>query len=223
MFPQLDITVAPHPESRSNVATDARQGNDDEIVMLGAIGPHKGSQKLLEIARRAQLTHPHLHFRVIGFTDIDKELKAVGNVTVTGKYEREDLPRLLEETRGRLALFLPAWPETYSYTLSELVEHGFIPLAPDIGAPADRIRRTGFGIVFPFPADAEAVLNLIDEIAAGRVAPVSAGAQPISFFPNGADLEHLSRIILGDRAATSAPNPARQPKRRKARAALTGY
>ena len=223
MFPQLDITVAPHPESRSNVATNARQGNDDEIVMLGAIGPHKGSQKLLEIARRAQLTHPHLHFRVIGFTDIDKELKAVGNVTVTGKYEREDLPRLLEETRGRLSLFLPAWPETYSYTLSELVEHGFIPLAPDIGAPADRIRRTGFGIVFPFPADAEAVLNLIDEIAAGRVAPISAGAQPISFFPNGADLEHLSRIILGDRAATSVPNPARQPKRRKARAALTGY
>ena len=183
--------------------------------MLGAIGPHKGPNKLLEIAQRARLTHPHLSFRVIGYTNIDKALKAIGNVTITGKYTPEELPRLLAETRGRLALFLPAWPETYSYTLSELVQHGFIPLAPDLGAPADRIRAAKFGVLFPFPADAEGVLNLIDEIAAGRLNPVAEGARPGAFFPDAPDLAHLAGIMLG-----TADKPGKKPKPRSTKAAL---
>ena len=219
MFPRLNITVAPHPETTQDVAAAPRQGSDDEIVMLGAIGPHKGSQKLLEIAQRARLTHPHLHFRVIGYTNIDQALKAVGNVTITGKYKPEELPALLAETKGRLALFLPAWPETYSYTLSELVKHGFIPLAPDIGAPADRIRQTGFGVVFPFPADAEAVLKLISEIATGQVQTVAEDAQPISFFPGEADLALLTKTVLGRApAGPETEKPAKKPKARKAEA-----
>ncbi|MDE1895819.1 MAG: glycosyltransferase [Rhodospirillales bacterium] len=217
MVPGLNLKVAPHPESAQGAAGAARQGSDDEIVMLGAIGPHKGSNKLLEIAQRARLTHPHLHFRVIGYTNMDRALKAVGNVTITGKYTPEELPALLAETKGRLALFLPAWPETYSYTLSELVKHGFIPLAPDIGAPADRIRRTGFGVVFPFPADAEGVLKLIDEIAAGRVQAVAEGALPAAFFPQKADLADLTRIMLGgEPPAPEAEKPVKKPKARKA-------
>ncbi|MGE4480373.1 glycosyltransferase [Acidocella sp.] len=204
IFPHVEIETAPHPEPAQAVAAAARTGTDDEIVLLGAIGPHKGSQTLLDIARRARLTHPHLHFRVIGYTNIDRALKAVGNVTITGKYKPEDLPQLLRETKGRLSLFLPAWPETYSYTLSELVKHGFIPLAPDIGAPADRIRKTGFGIVFPFPADAETVLTLIDDIATGERSPLAKGAQPMGFFSRQEDLDRLTRLILEE----AGPKPA---------------
>ncbi|OYV32067.1 MAG: hypothetical protein B7Z81_13360, partial [Acidocella sp. 20-61-6] len=138
-LPTIRAEALPHPEDAQNVPPAPREGSDDEIILLGAIGPHKGSQKLLEIAQRARLTHPNLHFRVIGYTDIDKQLKAIGNVTVTGKFKPEDLPRLLTQASGRLALFLSMWPETYSYTLSEVVKHGFVPLLPDIGAPADRV------------------------------------------------------------------------------------
>ncbi|WP_234730840.1 glycosyltransferase [Acidocella facilis] len=211
VFAQIKFNVLPHPESRDGAAAAARAGNDTEIVMLGAIGPHKGSDKLLEIARRARLTHPHLSFRVIGYTNIDQALRAVGNVTITGKYTPEELPELLAQTKGRLALFLPAWPETYSYTLSELVKHGFIALAPDIGAPADRIRKAGFGVVFPFPADAAAVLALIDEIAAGTVSPVREGALPEAFFSKPEDLERLNRIVLNQprESVKAAPKPAK--------------
>ncbi|HTQ71934.1 MAG TPA: glycosyltransferase [Acidocella sp.] len=226
IFPQIRFETVPHPEPAKDAPAAARAGSDDEIVLLGAIGPHKGSQKLLEIAQRARLTHPHLRLRVIGYTNIDRALKAVGNVTITGKYTPEDLPNLLAETKGRLALFLPAWPETYSYTLSELVKHGFIPLAPDIGAPADRIRKTGFGVLFPFPAEAEAVLKLIDEIAAGTVAPVAKGAQPAGFFSRPEDLERLADMILprlvpqavaqAPEPGPAEPKPAKKPARRKA-------
>ncbi len=210
MFPALKVAVVPHPEPAKEIAQAARAGNDQEIVLLGAIGPHKGSQKLLEIAQRARLTHPHLSFRVIGYTNIDRALKAIGNVTITGKYKLEELPKLLAETKGRLSLFLPAWPETYSYTLSELVKHGFIPLAPDIGAPADRIRDAGFGVVFPFPADAAEVLALIDSIAAGRIEPVAEGATPAAFFSTPEDLDRLERIILKDEEAPAAKKPVKR-------------
>ena len=162
--------------------------------MLGAIGPHKGSHTLLEIARRARLTHPHLSFRIIGYTNIDKALRAIGNVTITGKYTPEALPELLAETTGRLALFLPGWPETYSYTLSELVKHGFIPMVPDIGAPADRVREAKFGVVFPFPASPEAVLGTIDDIASGKVKPVAKGAVPGRFFSSQQELARLQEV-----------------------------
>jgi GT2 family glycosyltransferase len=197
LFPQLHWEVLPHPEPEAGVAAKARTGSDDEILLLGAIGPHKGSQTLLEIARRARLTHPHLHFRVVGYTNLDKALKAIGNVTITGKYAPEALPELLAEAKGRLALFLPGWPETYSYTLSELVRHGFIPLVPDIGAPADRVRAAKFGVVFPFPASPEAVLQVIDDIASGKLKPVAKGAAPARFFSSQAALARL-REVAGD-------------------------
>jgi GT2 family glycosyltransferase/glycosyltransferase involved in cell wall biosynthesis len=203
-FPGLEVEAVPHPESRDGVPAEARAGTDDEIILLGAIGPHKGSAKLLELATRARLTHPHVSFRVIGFTNIDRELLAVGNVTITGAYRPEDLSRHLAQARGRLALFLPSWPETYSYTLSEAVKHGLIPLVPDIGAPAERVRDAQFGVVFAFPAEPEILLRLIDDIAAGRLAPFAPGATPARFFPKP-DAIKRSADILGFPAASLAP------------------
>ena len=194
-LPGLDIEVIPHPEDETGVPAGPRPGSDDEIILLGAIGPHKGSRKLLEIAQRARLTHPHLHFRVIGYTDIDKQLKAVGNVTITGKFAPADLPDLLTQARGRLALFLSMWPETYSYTLSEAVKHGFIPLLPDIGAPADRVRQAQYGVTFPFPAEAQAVLEMVDSIAAGRTAAYAEGASPRRFFATEEALNRTSEVM----------------------------
>ncbi len=194
-FPGLEVEVIAHPETQDGMHQRPRAGTDDEIILLGAIGPHKGSGKLLEIAQRARLMHPHLHFRVIGYTNIDKELKAIGNVTITGPFTPEQLETLLLQSRGRLALFLSSWPETYSYTLSESVRYGFIPLVPDIGAPAERVRAAQFGVTFPFPVDAASVLRLIEDIAAGRVAPYAKRAEPQRFFSPPEALQRLTAVV----------------------------
>jgi GT2 family glycosyltransferase/glycosyltransferase involved in cell wall biosynthesis len=211
-FPGLNIQVIPHPEIFAGQATGPRAGTDDEIILLGAIGPHKGSGKLLEIAQRARLTHPNLHFRVIGFTDMDKRLTAIGNVTVTGKYKPEELAGLISQTRGRLAIFLQSWPETYSYTLSEVVQHGFIPLVPDIGAPADRVRAAGFGVVFPFPIVPEQVLGIVDDIRTGRIPAHKPDADPANFFPSALDLQQTRRIL-----AVIPPAPRSAPPEKTAK------
>jgi GT2 family glycosyltransferase/glycosyltransferase involved in cell wall biosynthesis len=213
-FPNLTVEVIAHPESAAPYLTNGaaktrwagesitRHSDDDnEIVLLGAIGPHKGSSKLLEIAQRAKLTHPLLRFHLIGYTNIDEQLIDVGNVTITGHYLRDRLPSLIAEARGRLALFLSGWPETYSYTLSEALSYGFIPLVPDIGAPAERVRAMKFGVVFPFPIDAAEVLHVIDDIIAKRVRAYADGANPEDFHP-GIKAVELTRRILNLTAAS---------------------
>jgi GT2 family glycosyltransferase len=166
VFPDLGVHVVPHPQTLWKFPDKARDGSPNDIVLLGAIGPHKGSHALLDLASRARLTHPQLHFHVIGYTNIDDELLALGNVSITGEYEQASLMRLVEKTGGRFALFLHRWPETFSYTLTEAVACGLIPIVPDIGAPADRVRDAGYGAVYPFPSDAGQVLQVLHAMGA---------------------------------------------------------
>ena len=158
-FPRLKVTALPHPEP-VGTAVPLRGPGALEVVLFGALGPHKGSGRLLALARRATLVMPQLRFKVIGYTDIDDQLAELGNVTLTGRYDAERLPQLASEAQGRAALFLHRWPETYSYTLSEALRFGFLPMVPDIGAPAERIRANGIGVVFPFDIDMDALLRL---------------------------------------------------------------
>ena len=65
---------------------------------------------------------------------------------VTGAYEPAALPGLVAGTGAAIALFLHVWPETFSYTLSEAIDAGLLPVVPDIGAPAERVRATGPGV-----------------------------------------------------------------------------
>ncbi|CAF9942841.1 hypothetical protein IMSHALPRED_005075, partial [Imshaugia aleurites] len=168
VYPGLAIRAIPHPELRDDIDQPGDRSNMSNIILLGGIGPHKGSEKLLEIARLARLTHPHLTFSVIGHTDIDDALEAVGNVRISGQYKKSELRTLLDQERGRIALFLHIWPETYSYTLSEALNAGLLPLVPDIGAPAERIRLHSQGLVFDFPIQAANVLRIIDSAVESR-------------------------------------------------------
>ncbi len=162
-IPDVPVTPLAHPQFGTTFPKKIRSGSATNIVLLGALGPHKGSAKLLEIARLAQIIRPDLRFHVIGFTNIDDDLRRIGNVSITGAYRPADLPRLLDNASAKLALFLNGWPETFSYTLTEAVASGLIPLVPDIGAPAERVRTSGFGHIFPFPINAEDVLKAIDK------------------------------------------------------------
>jgi GT2 family glycosyltransferase len=195
-FPAQKIEVLPHPEGRFRLVARPRAHDVSEIVLLGAIGPHKGSRQLQEIARLARLTHPHLHFRVIGHTDIDAALATIGNVTVTGRYAQADLASLLAATKAWLALFLSAWPETYSYTLSEAVRAGFVPLVPDIGAPAERVRAARYGAVFPFPSPPATVLETIDGVLTGQIPALGKNASPALFFPTTATRRGAAILAL---------------------------
>jgi GT2 family glycosyltransferase/glycosyltransferase involved in cell wall biosynthesis len=164
MFSDLDISVTPHPETRSGASRVGKNRNFNNVVLLGAIGPHKGSHTLLNIARVAKLDYPELRFHVVGHTSIDDRFKTLDNVIIHGRYKPNDLTTILDDINAVSALFLHNWPETYSYTLSEAIRHGMIPIVPDLGAPAERVRRLNFGIVVGHPIVPSEVLDKISKL-----------------------------------------------------------
>jgi GT2 family glycosyltransferase/glycosyltransferase involved in cell wall biosynthesis len=155
LFPGLTATVRPHfgvpstlvPQPRPAVGTRLR------VAVPGAVGPQKGARQLVDLARHCSRWEDDLHFVVVGHSDRDKELERYGNVEVTGSYQPGDAAAALLESGCRVALFLSVFPETYSYTLSESLAAGLIPVAYDFGALGERLRALGTGVLVPLNAD----------------------------------------------------------------------
>lgn len=150
-FPGLEITTREHPEPLPEImaAPVVRQpGETLRVAIIGAIGPHKGSLLLLQCAEDALERRLPIEFHIFGFSD-KLELQKLQNVSFSGKYREEELEGLLVSSQCHLAFFPALWPETYSYTLSQGWFAGLYPVAFDIGAIAERIRRSGWGHLLP--------------------------------------------------------------------------
>ena len=94
------------------------------VAVVGAIGIEKGYEYLLACARHVTTQRLAIEFVVVGHTCDDKRLLDTGAVQITGNYEEEEAVELIRAQDAELG-FLPAlWPETWSYTLSQLWQAG---------------------------------------------------------------------------------------------------
>jgi GT2 family glycosyltransferase len=165
--------VVPHPASRDvssvNASTFRACHNDHgtiRIAAIGAISDIKGYYQLLACAEIAVKKRLPLEFVVLGYTMNDLELGALPNVSILGKYDEQELDDLIAFHQPNLALFPFQWPETFSYTLSHCFRLGIWPVVTDIGAPAERIRESGIGTLYPLGTSADELVNiLMDESA----------------------------------------------------------
>lgn len=154
-FPRINPVVREHIEPQLSVPAQMKTGSTTprrrpKIGLLGAIGPHKGSRLLSEVAEIAKRKALELEFVVIGYTDRDRELRAIGNVNVTGAYRHEELASLFAKEAPDIVWLASTVPETFSYTLSEVLANGIWPVAFDFGATAERIRRYGVGSLIDY-------------------------------------------------------------------------
>jgi glycosyltransferase involved in cell wall biosynthesis len=163
-FQLLNLRVEPHPEPLRKIPGILRQGKPDTVAVLGAIGPHKGFDILLKCVRNAAKERLPLKFVVIGFTSDDDALKNYGNVTITGEYKSADLPGLIVSGGARVALFLSPWPETYSFTLSEAWQNQLFPVAFDLGAIAERIKKAQWGRLMPLTTEPKLINRVLLEV-----------------------------------------------------------
>lgn len=161
-----EMPIQPLPRS------PRQPGRPLRIMTLGGIAPHKGSRVLEQCAADAKNRKLPLEFTLIGYSDIDWELKKV--MKVTGRYTQNELPQMLRDG-GYDMVFLPAvWPETFNYTLSEILHFGLYPVCFDIGAIARRVKAMGFGTVLPYRyyRDAAAVNDALLKIEIPAEAPI---------------------------------------------------
>ncbi len=149
-FPGIAITVSPW-EDDAGLPPPAPppHGAPRLIALAGGIGAPKGYDLLVDCARDAAARELPLSFLLAGASEDDTTLIATGRVRITGTYREGEAQALLRRS-GAVLGFLPSiWPETWCFALGELWRAGLHVIGFDIGAPADRIRATGWGDVLP--------------------------------------------------------------------------
>jgi len=150
-FPTVEVIERSHSQGyQFKGPPPVRYAGDGilRVAIIGAIGPHKGSTLLLECARHAESLQLPIRFVVFGITDIEA-LRNHPYVTIKGAYRDNELAGMLVEHRCHLALFPSVWPETWSYTLSEALDARLYPVAFELGAMAERIKKIGWGTCLP--------------------------------------------------------------------------
>lgn len=150
-FPGVSFAVVPHDDHLPEFPPAQRRPHDGKtrVAVIGAIGPHKGSDVLASLAADAQNRNLDLEYVLIGYSNDDGRLQSFG-ATVTGQYrtEKEALKRVSEFKPD--IVFIPSiWPETFCYALSMAIKLKIPPVVFDIGAQAERVSALGWGATLP--------------------------------------------------------------------------
>jgi FkbM family methyltransferase len=158
-YPELDqakFVVRPHrikhlPERRPFIDSKA----EINIGVVGQIAFHKGASLVADLGAYIEQQHLAARITIIGTISPRPHSEVI---TVTGPYQVDELPDLIEKYRVNLFLFPSIWPETFSYVCEELMRLE-VPLAVyDIGAPAERVASYGRGLILR-DADAKETMN----------------------------------------------------------------
>jgi glycosyltransferase involved in cell wall biosynthesis len=173
-FDGISPVVIPHDDDGAvdDPSPVAPVAGTVHVCIAGAIGLHKGFHILLACARDARKRGLDLTFVVAGTTIDDHCLMDTGRVFVTGPYQPDEAVDLIRAQRAALALLPSIWPETWCLALTELWRAGLRVAAFDIGAPAERIRRTGRGFLLPPGLPAPAINDALLNAARGRSFPI---------------------------------------------------
>lgn len=139
------------------------EGRRLRVMVLGMLSVSKGARLLdAVLARLTEFADVYL----VGARELGDVYQHRDGVRVINEYRPEDLRGLVAELAPDVGLLLSIWPETYSYTLSELIMLGVPPVASNLGAFAERIVPGYTGYLFE--PDAEALLACLRGIDARR-------------------------------------------------------
>jgi glycosyltransferase involved in cell wall biosynthesis len=151
-------------------------GRDVHVCLAGAIGEEKGYRVLLACARDAARRALALRFTLVGHSVDDSRLLDTGRVTITGAYREDEAAALVRAQQADIGLLPSVWPETWCYSLSYLLAAGLWPVAFDLGAQAERIRRTGSGSLLPLGLPAARINDFLLDI--GTVTTTNRAGKP---------------------------------------------
>ncbi len=150
-YPGLNYLLAWHPDSEEHMPWPAvespyRGGRPLRVLVLGALSPEKGADTLEAVAIAAQKKAAPLEFHLLGYA-----YRPLAEAVIEhGAYSEEALPRHLQELQPDIVWFTALWPETYSYTLSEMLLSGLPIVAPGIGAFPERLQNRPLTWIAPW-------------------------------------------------------------------------
>ena len=200
LMPQLPaarFSHIPHgldyrPERLAAPAMDERL----RVVVLGSLAPQKGRALLESILPRLTA---FADITLLGCDEDGSRFGERAGVTIIPSYAHDALHTHMTSARPHLGLLLSVWPETFSYTLSELWLMGVPVLATNLGSFADRITPGRDGWLCE--PTAEGVLTALGVIDADRAGLATAWAHLRGF-------EHRSMAAMVADYEALTPLPA---------------
>lgn len=161
-YRQIPYSVVPHKVDYMEPVEAYRKTTD--IVTIGVIGnlmPAKGSDIIYRMADI--IAERGINARIVAIgsvlvSDIDE------NVIMHGRYEREELPKLMREYEVDIVFIASICPETFSYTTEEAMMMGMKVASFDIGAPAERLKKYDKGIIIKEMTAECALKTIMEEV-----------------------------------------------------------
>lgn len=160
VYSDININIIEHGIDIDSKNKNLKLDDHNNIAFVGAIGIHKGSN----ILRKLINTRKSNFFQVHLFGKLDIPMNSHKNFINHGKYNRDELPKLLKENNIKIVCLFSICPETYSYTLTEAVASGVPVIAFDFGAIAERIKKYNLGWTLPINSDVDTIIKKIKEI-----------------------------------------------------------
>ena len=158
-FPSLTkIRVVENPEIVVPPAACSRK--ICRVGILGTISEAKGRSILLNCARMAEQQNLNIQFVLFGTLSPD-ESQLPSNLVVKGKYKEDEVYTLITNEGIDFFWFTAIWPETYSYVLTIPIRLGIPVIAADLGAIGERIKRGGWGEVYPVESDISDIVRAL--------------------------------------------------------------
>ena len=165
----LPLTLVPHQVNY--MLPIHKEHTHSDTVTIGLLGDmihHKGSDLVESCLKEIEEKNLNIRFVLIGQTT-GCSLEKYKNIYQTGRYHVSELPRLVYEHDIDIFLVASVWPETFSYTTSEVMQMG-LPLASfDLGAPAERIKAYEKGLILS-ERTAPVVLDEITDFVVNKLA-----------------------------------------------------
>jgi len=147
-YPEIShkIIVKPHDISgRYTKIYNAKEKTEKIIIgVLGGINEAKGAKIIENLVNFIDTNNLNAEVVVIGQISIPI---TSSSFTVTGRYNKQDLPAIVKKFHITQFLIPSIWPETFSYTTDEIMQMGYPLIVFDIGAPAERVRGYKLGVV----------------------------------------------------------------------------
>lgn len=131
-----------------------------KIGILGMISEAKGRSVLLKCARLAEKHDLNMQFILFGMLSPD-ECHLPPNLVVRGRYKENEVYSLIISENIDFFWFTAIWPETYSYVLTIPIRLCIPVIAADLGAIAERIKRGGWGEVYPAESEASEIIEAL--------------------------------------------------------------
>jgi glycosyltransferase involved in cell wall biosynthesis len=169
-YPALkNLTLRPHRTYPLPALGDRPKKTDTvNIGLIGKLSDIKGRKVVARMLEEAA-PESNIRFILLGYAEppmaaADKKAKA--NYLETGRYAREDLPKLILEYDIDVIFIASTWPETFSYTTAEAISMGLPVASFDLGGQADQVRKIANGLLLPFSNDD--ILTVLKQFAKKR-------------------------------------------------------